>query len=359
MLDLTEIEFFSRLAPDALARVRAVTEDRAVATGTVICRRGDEGRAFHVVASGGLVVETAAASIGNAGRVYLGPGEILGEMSILSGLPVSATVIAVQPTRLFRISRESFLELLQNEPALQLALSQLLIRRIRQRTGATREGRQGVVVLDGAWHSEPAQDLARALHRGVSHYAPGSSVAAGSTAETDKAMEEWREGPGAGRYLLLVSDSSSPARWDHRLERGDAILTLAVPRLGDAGENPQGTPMGLADRAVVEFEWEAARNSTTREEWSFTVPPSEVKSALDTPTWSRRTVPALDRLVRWVARREIGFALGAGAALGFAHLGVLEVLEDAGVPIDCLAGSSMGGIVALAYAREGNARAAI
>ncbi|GAA0338895.1 patatin-like phospholipase family protein [Bacillus carboniphilus] len=46
---------------------------------------------------------------------------------------------------------------------------------------------------------------------------------------------------------------------------------------------------------------------------------------------------------------KIGIALGAGGARGFAHLGVLKALEDAGIKVDMIAGSSMGSIVACFY----------
>jgi len=46
----------------------------------------------------------------------------------------------------------------------------------------------------------------------------------------------------------------------------------------------------------------------------------------------------------------IGLALGAGAAKGFAHIGVLRALQEAGVRIDMIAGSSMGAIVGGGYA---------
>ncbi len=47
---------------------------------------------------------------------------------------------------------------------------------------------------------------------------------------------------------------------------------------------------------------------------------------------------------------SVGLALGAGAAKGFAHIGVLEALEKAGVRIDMIAGSSMGAIIGGGYA---------
>jgi NTE family protein len=53
----------------------------------------------------------------------------------------------------------------------------------------------------------------------------------------------------------------------------------------------------------------------------------------------------------WSAERpKIGIALGGGAAKGFAHVGILKWLEDHRIPVDYVAGTSMGGLVGGAYA---------
>jgi NTE family protein len=48
-------------------------------------------------------------------------------------------------------------------------------------------------------------------------------------------------------------------------------------------------------------------------------------------------------------RKKIGLVLGGGGAKGVAHIGVLKVLEEAGIPIDYIAGTSMGAIVGGLY----------
>ncbi|MDP6358789.1 MAG: patatin-like phospholipase family protein [Planctomycetota bacterium] len=53
---------------------------------------------------------------------------------------------------------------------------------------------------------------------------------------------------------------------------------------------------------------------------------------------------------------RIGLALGAGAARGVAHLGVLQVLDEAGISVDLIAGSSFGSFVAGCYACNPDAR---
>ena len=49
-------------------------------------------------------------------------------------------------------------------------------------------------------------------------------------------------------------------------------------------------------------------------------------------------------------RKKVGLVLSGGGAKGVAHIGVLKVLEEAGIPIDYIAGTSMGSIVGALYA---------
>src|SRR5262249_34035320 len=68
------------------------------------------------------------------------------------------------------------------------------------------------------------------------------------------------------------------------------------------------------------------------------------------PVDEPRRARAFGRLARHLARRSIGLALGSGAAWGFAHIGVLDVLEREHIPVDVVAGASMGAIVGAHYA---------
>ena len=62
----------------------------------------------------------------------------------------------------------------------------------------------------------------------------------------------------------------------------------------------------------------------------------------------------LDKMFRSLFRLRkaprVGLALSGGGARGLAHIGVLKVFEEQGVPIHALAGTSMGGLIAASYA---------
>jgi len=57
-----------------------------------------------------------------------------------------------------------------------------------------------------------------------------------------------------------------------------------------------------------------------------------------------------DRLTKF-RKRKVGLALGGGAARGLAHIGVLEVLQKEGIPIDLIAGTSIGAVIGAVYAQ--------
>lgn len=54
------------------------------------------------------------------------------------------------------------------------------------------------------------------------------------------------------------------------------------------------------------------------------------------------------------ARKKIGLALGGGGSRGFAHIGVIKALKDLSVPVDYIAGTSMGAVVGAWYALNGS-----
>ncbi len=54
---------------------------------------------------------------------------------------------------------------------------------------------------------------------------------------------------------------------------------------------------------------------------------------------------------------RVALVLGGGGARGYAHVGVIKVLEKAGIPIDLIAGASSGSLIGGLYADSANADA--
>lgn len=85
------------------------------------------------------------------------------------------------------------------------------------------------------------------------------------------------------------------------------------------------------------------------------IPEAEIVVSVDgLPYVLRRPMDAYSLVVRRIARELgnvlVGLVLGAGSARGLAHIGVIRVLEREGIAVDVVAGSSMGALIAAAWA---------
>ncbi|EXJ85664.1 lysophospholipase nte1 [Capronia coronata CBS 617.96] len=63
----------------------------------------------------------------------------------------------------------------------------------------------------------------------------------------------------------------------------------------------------------------------------------------------------LHRLARRLCGKSVGLVLGGGGARGIAHVGVIQALEEAGIPIDIVGGTSIGAFIGALYSRDADA----
>ncbi len=106
----------------AFLRLEKFTED------DVVIRKGEPGRNLYIIVSGKVeVVSDDGMSI-----AFMGTGDVFGEMSLLSGDPVGATIKVVEPSTLLYIGSKDFKRVLNELPTLQLNFTRLLARRMAE-----------------------------------------------------------------------------------------------------------------------------------------------------------------------------------------------------------------------------------
>lgn len=123
---LSTFSFFRALEEDSLKEIIDCTVMRKFEAGETILRRGQPGKFLYILTSGKV---TLLDPDGNS-IAYLGMGEIFGEMSLLSGNPVSATIRAAEPVKVLMISNEKLQHILIKYPFLQAAFTRLLVQRL-------------------------------------------------------------------------------------------------------------------------------------------------------------------------------------------------------------------------------------
>jgi aquaporin Z len=104
---------------------------RIVTAGEIVMRQGDRGDEAYIVDRGRLEVRRASPSGSDVPLGTLGPGDWVGEMSLLLDEPRSATVVAASDAQLRRVTRAGFEHVLASDPARAHELLQQLARRVR------------------------------------------------------------------------------------------------------------------------------------------------------------------------------------------------------------------------------------
>ncbi len=125
---LGNFSFFQALKDEDIKNVVPYLQLKKFNPGEVILRKGEPGRNLYVIVSG--LVEVLGRE--DVSIVFMGRGEVFGEMSLLSGDPVTATIRVVEPAKTLAIRGEDFKHLLKTHGSLQTYFTRLLSRRLAE-----------------------------------------------------------------------------------------------------------------------------------------------------------------------------------------------------------------------------------
>ena len=136
---LLETPMFEKLVPSEIMEVIHIVEVHQYQAGDVVFNEGDAGDAWYVLYRGSVEVLKHGAT-GEKKITELGPQACFGEISILDGSPRSATIRASKDSMAFRIPRDAFGDLLDDDHlvAYKLLYQMAILLAERQRTTTLR-----------------------------------------------------------------------------------------------------------------------------------------------------------------------------------------------------------------------------
>ncbi len=330
---------FSSLDPEVLDAVADQMTPVALAGGEVLCHEGAPADALWVLLSGRLrVVRQDEAGGQTLLFNEIAPGEVIGELPMLLEQPLTSTVVAMRQAELACLSRSSLNRLLQRYP---LALNRMSCSAVYQRfrAGPTRlEQHEARVFLVLPLHpGAPVAAVAEGLSGALGAHRI-SSLNALSTVETQR-----------GRWILTGDEHDST--WVQRaFMEADQLVWVAsaqhLPRISPLEILLQKEPGFAFMRRHLVLMHEAGELPAKARIQSWTAN-REVERV-----YLHRRDHAEDeqRLARFLTGKAVGVVLGGGGARGFAHVGILKALIEAGMPLDILGGNSMGALIGGQYA---------
>jgi len=128
---LQSMPIFAPLPEASLEKIIPLLQLQQLYAGTDIIQQDDVGQFLYVITKGEVMVLRKGGQIREEVLATLPQGECFGEMSLISGEPVSATIRAKTPVTLLKISKEDFDSLVKNNPSLSIYFTKLLTQRLQ------------------------------------------------------------------------------------------------------------------------------------------------------------------------------------------------------------------------------------
>ena len=361
--------FLGDADPAAVELLRAHLEWIEVDSGETLMEQGEAGDSMFLVISGRLRAYIRDENGQERAVREMSRGQVIGEMSLYTGAPRSATVVAIRESVLIRLDKPAFNKLLASSAQASIGLTQQLIRRLqteRDRAPVEKPVITALIAItDGVDLNPFSEQLAASMAAaGRVQRVDSAWVAARLQALGLRADDE--HNPEVGRqismvldqveaendFVLMVADAQSTA-WTRRCARHcDELLLLA-----DASEPARLHPIETDFLMLRPPRAEAAQVLVLQHD-------ADKRTPLKTKAWLDRRPVAdhvhlrrgsardMARLARLQTRTAVGLVLAGGGARGLSQLGIYRALLEHGIDVDCVGGTSIGALMGMLVASD-------
>ncbi|MEE4216341.1 MAG: cyclic nucleotide-binding and patatin-like phospholipase domain-containing protein [Xanthomonadales bacterium] len=352
---------------DILVQLEAESEWVTLRRGQFLFRQGDKPDGAYVLVSGSLRVGVSDGEGGEKAIARIRQGEILGEMALITDDNRSASISALRDCELFRLPAELFTAVSERYPRNVLSVYRTVTRRFGKSLSgrAYREKTENIAFLPAS----PEQDISAFVQSFMQELERYDTVEKLSRKSVDMRLGhegiaisqahepanlrlvQWLNGHELDIGHLLYQGDSNWSEWTERcIRQSDKVVVVA-----EAGSTPDFSRLqGHLEDAGIGWSLVILHPGDTRRptDTAALVRGAPVDAILHARKGRDRDMA---RLVRILSGRAVSLVLGGGGARGFAHLGVLRALEELGVDVDMVGGTSIGAPIAGWLAQGKNA----
>ncbi|MCB1744047.1 MAG: patatin-like phospholipase family protein [Gammaproteobacteria bacterium] len=304
-------------------------------------REGGTGKSFYAVCSGALGVFKSDSRGGEHLVTVLRSGETVGEMALITSTPRSASIISLRDSTLIEIPESAYRDIVFSEPTTILRLTRALSERLaRPQTRGARRERPRTVAVIPLTRGLDVVGIVQRIRKSLTRRRLATVALDNSHSEQPLDWLDKVEHSVDISFYVCSDPMSEPGWYRRALRQADRILMLADARLQPPHFSLQLMPETVARIDLVlqhPPKLERPLPTAAWRDWLSGVPLTmniRADSSVD-----------IDRLARTVSSSAPGLILAGGGARGFAHLGVIKALREAGIPLDLVGGTSMGAII--------------
>ncbi len=345
---LAQSQLFEGLAPEELEVVFERMRARRLGAGERLCTAGEPSDRIWLI-TGGLVNWTAGTTTGGGEiELRMRKGDVIGAQDAITATERTATVTASTITDVLELSASDLLELAERFPRILFNVIHT------QRERLFRASAHSAALFSASARSSSKRGEEIGLIAGPSISGVVSTLAAAARSASPRPVSVLdRSLSFAGALTAsdeLVGESDTvliPSEFDPDtlaplLDEVDRVVAL----VGNADEAGRlGAVAAAAEGRRLEI---VLVSDEAREASQMWHPQTLDLVVRECPR--QAGFPLADADLAWIARHltrtKLGVALGAGGAKGYAHVGFLQALEEAGYTVDFAGGSSIGGFVA-------------
>lgn len=215
---ISRIPLFEAMSPEEQEELRAMMSQTTLRRGETLFTEGDAGDRLYILLSGKVKLGHASADGRENLLAVLGPGEMLGELTLFDPGPRSTTATAVAPTEMLTLEHNQLMTFIETHPKLAKDMLRSLAQRLR---------RTNTALADLVFSDVPGR-VAKALLDLADRF--GTVTDEGVHVPHDLTQEELAQLVGASRETVNKSLAEFVSRGWIRLE-GRAVTLLDVDRL--------------------------------------------------------------------------------------------------------------------------------
>ncbi|MEI1278704.1 patatin-like phospholipase family protein [Leptospira venezuelensis] len=329
--------------------------------------QGEPGNSLFVILSGRFRYSVSDDQGNITGEGEFAKGDIIGEMSLLTGEPRSASVYAVRSSQVIQISRNGFRKFISESPEALFHVTETIARRLGQKNKeSSRFGRKvHTIALVPVTEGFPLRHFSNELSKSLKSFGSALPVNEEKLSKflKDKKIHQ-KNGMRFGipdilswfgglekeydNVVFEVAPSGDPLWTEASLRQADRILLLSeagrpILKNSYSWNLIQGESLGETTKESVIYLEDSYNRWEELENTLHELPGQKLILRKD-------RAGEFDRIARRLESRSVGVALSGGGAKGFAHLGLLRSLTEAGIPIDLIGGTSSGSIMAGLFA---------